>query len=226
MFCVGLIFEYGVEVWNFQENSAPSNVVWKLANSSKLAKGDLEKLFARVKQMNGIDDDKYWSKRPPWKQSNYLRGVRSDKALQKLKSSLHVASRNEWQSDYDTPGETSHYYSIVKRELYGGKYPNPLKSFMSSVSRHTFSKLFQLRTGHGVLGKYFRTRGIDERDHNCECGQLETVEHVLKECPLHPAERDLLRKVSPELDPKILLDTKKGLGAVVKFLDSLPQLLC
>ena len=130
------------------------------------------------------------------------------------------------QSDYDTPGETSHYYSIVKRELYGGKYPNPLKSFMSSVSRHTFSKLFQLRTGHGVLGKYFRTRGIDERDHNCKCGQLETVEHVLKECPLHPAERDLLRKVSPELDPKILLDTKKGLGAVVKFLDSLPQLLC
>ena len=112
------------------------------------------------------------------------------------------------------------------KELYGGKYPNPLKSFMSSVSRHSFSKLFQRRTGHGVLGKYFRTKSIDERNHNCECGQLETVEHVLKECPLHPAERDLLRKVSPELDPKIFLDTKKGLGAVVKFLDSLPQLLC
>ena len=30
----------------------------------------------------------------------------------------------------------------------------------------------------------------------------------------------------PELDLKILLDTKKGLDAVVKFLDSLPQLLC
>jgi hypothetical protein len=29
-----------------------------------------------------------------------------------------------------------------------------------------------------------------------------------------------LRKVSPELD------TKKGLGAVVKFLDPLPQLFC
>ena len=80
--------------------------------------------------------------------------------------------------------------------------------------------------GGSNLYVIFRTRGIDERNHNCECGQLETVEHVLKECPLHPAERDLLRKVSPELDPKILLDTKKGLGAVVKFLDSLPQLLC
>ena len=107
--------------------------------------------------------------------SNYLRNMKSEKALQKLKSSLHVASRNEWQSDYDTPGKISHYYSIVKRELYEGRYPNPLKSFMSSVSRHTFSKLFQLCTGHCVLGKYFRTRGIDGRDHNCKCGQLETV---------------------------------------------------
>jgi hypothetical protein len=80
--------------------------------------------------------------------------------------------------------------------------------------------------GHGVLGKYFQMRCISERNHYCECGQLETVEHILKECPLHSAERDYLRKVSPELDPKILLDTKKGLGAVVKFLDSLPQLLC
>jgi hypothetical protein len=69
-------------------------------------------------------------------------------------------------------------------------------------------------------------RCINERNHYYECGQLETVEHVLKECPLHSAERDYLRKVSPVLDPKILLDTKKGLGAVVKFLDSLLQLLC
>ena len=29
-----------------------------------------------------------------------------------------------------------------------------------------------------------------------------------------------------EFDLKVLLDTKKGLDAVVKFLDSLPQLLC
>ena len=36
----------------------------------------------------------------------------------------------------------------------------------------------------------------------------------------------LLYTTPPELDLKILLDTKKGLDAVVKFLDSLPQLLC
>ena len=94
---------------------SPKNSVWKVANSSKLAKGDLEKLFARVKQMNGIDDDTYWSKHPPWKQQKYDRNTKSYKALQKLKSSLHVASRDEWQSDYDTPGEINHYSSIIKR---------------------------------------------------------------------------------------------------------------
>ena len=69
-------------------------------------------------------------------------------------------------------------------------------------------------------------RYISDQSHYGECDQLETVEHTLNECCLHFAERKLLRKVFPKLDPKILLDTKKGLGAVVKFLDSLPQLLC
>ena len=50
----------------------------KLANSSKLAKGDLEKLFDRVKQMNEVEDDKYWRNRSLWKQSNYLRSMKSD----------------------------------------------------------------------------------------------------------------------------------------------------
>ena len=59
----------------------PRNPGWKLPNSSKLAKGDLENLFARVKQINGVDDDKYWRKHPSWKQSNYLRNMKSDKAF-------------------------------------------------------------------------------------------------------------------------------------------------
>jgi hypothetical protein len=140
--------------------------------------------------------------------------------MQKLKSTLHLASRSEWQLDYETQGDLRQYYSTTQRELYGRKYPNSLKSFMSIVPRHTLSKLFQLRTDHGALEMYFQMRCINERNHYCKCGQLETVENVLKECLLHSAERDYLRKVSPELD------TKKGLGAVVKFLDSLPQLLC
>ena len=40
----------------------------------------------------------------------------------------------------------------------------------------------------------------------------------MSSCPLHLVEREVLREVSPELDLKILLDTKKGLNSVVKFL--------
>ena len=81
------------------------------------------------------------------------------------------------------------------------------------------------------FGEHFRIfyQGLDKKAKlkvDWTINLLETVEHILKECPLHPVEREVLRKVSPELDLKILLDTKKGLDAVVKLLDSLPQLLC
>ena len=71
----------------------------------------------------------------------------------------------------------------------------------------------------GAQGKNFPLRWTGEGNHYCECGQLETVEHVLNECLLDDSERDFLRKVSPELDPRII-DTKRGHGAVLKFLDS------
>jgi hypothetical protein len=41
--------------------------------------------------MEGIDDDKYWSKRIPWKQLKYSRDKKSHEAMQKLKSTFHVA---------------------------------------------------------------------------------------------------------------------------------------
>jgi len=62
---------------------------------------------------------------------------------------------------------------------------------------------------------------VGRLNHHCEYCQLETVGHVLKECPLHPAEQKLLKRVFPELDLRILLNTKKGLGVVVEFLDFL-----
>jgi hypothetical protein len=114
--------------------------------------------------------------------------------MQKLKKNLHLASRGEWQLDYETQGDLRQYYSTTQRELYGGKYPNPLKPFMSTVPRHTLSKLFQLRTGHGALEKYFQMRCINEQNHYHECGQLKTVDHILRYCALHPTERSYLKK--------------------------------
>lgn len=39
----------------------PRNSVWRLTNCSNSAGGDLERRFVRLKQMNVIDNDKYWS---------------------------------------------------------------------------------------------------------------------------------------------------------------------
>ena len=60
-----------------------------------------------------------------------------------------------------------------------------------SAQRQIFSKLFQIRTGHGDLGKYFQTRGTKEWNHNCECEQLETIENVLMKFSLHSEDWDL-----------------------------------
>lgn len=75
-----------------------------------------------------------------------------------------------------------------------------------------------------VQGNYIQMRCIKEQSHYRECSQLETVEHVIKKCFWRPKERDLLRKVSPELDPKFLFD--KYFETVVKFVPSFPQLFC
>lgn len=89
-----------------------------------------------------------------------------------------------------------------------------------------FNKLFQLCTCYGLLGRYFQTRCINERNHYYEIGQLETVEHILKEYHLQLAERDLSRKIFLEIDLEIILYAKKDLGVVAKSLDSSLQPLC
>lgn len=77
---------------------------------------------------------------------------------------------------------------------------------------------------HGVMGKRSKISYIKKQDNYSGCGQLETIEHVLKECPLYPTEQQYLRKVAPELDPRISLDTKKNLVTIIEFLDLLSEL--
>lgn len=164
-------------------DGSPRNPVWNLANRSKTAECDIERLFLRVKQMNGVEDDKYWVKCSSWKQLKCGYDKKSHKALQKLKATLHVASWGECQLDYKTSGEHHQCYTTTERERYGRNYLNPLGSFMGTVPCHSFSNMFQPCRGNGVLEKYFQMRFISERNHHCECGQLEITEHLTKDFP-------------------------------------------
>jgi hypothetical protein len=64
---------------------------------------DLEQLFTKTKQMEGIDDNIYWSKRPPWKRPRYNRTKKAYIITRKLKSAVWTVSK--WQKDYKKPGE-------------------------------------------------------------------------------------------------------------------------
>jgi hypothetical protein len=97
---------------------------------------------------------------------------------------------------------------------------------MAAASRHILNNLFHFRTGRGALGSYFKKRFIAGRSQYSKCVWLFPVGHILRDCALHHTERSCLRKVSTELDLQVLLDTKKDLGTVVKFWDSLSHLLC
>jgi len=65
--------------------------------------------------------------------------------------------------------------SVIQWKLCNGKYPDTLKHFMSTMPRHTFSKLFQPRTSRGVQGNYFQMRYISKRNHYYKYSQLEEV---------------------------------------------------
>lgn len=56
--------------------------------------------------------------------------------------------------------------------------------------------------------------------------RYQSILHIFNDCPLHPGDRQLLRKVFPELDSMIIIDTKKDLEVVLKFLGLLSQPLC
>lgn len=146
-----------------------------------------------------IKVEKYWCKHPQWKQPKYHCYKKCDERWQNLKDVLQVTSCDEWQSDYET-SDNSVNYSITQSELYEGRYPKSMKILMSTMPHHTFGKLFQLCTGHGGRGKCSQMNCVRERNGYCEYFQLETIERVLKEWPLNPAEQDMLKKVSLKLD--------------------------
>ena len=59
--------------------------------------------------------------------------------------------------------------------------------------------MLQLRTGYSKLNDYRHKLGQVETRY-CECGQIETVQHYLLECPLYDEARyTLLKRLREEL---------------------------
>lgn len=118
--------------------------------------------------------------------------------------------------------ETPHQ-NLSAVALRGPPSPIPWKLFKKSLSggRDSTCRLVQALTGHCFAGSYYRRfRPTDPT--GCPCGQanLQTREHIIRECPLHSHARHHLYKVSPNLDLPVILGSPAGLEAFAAFISA------
>ena len=85
---------------------------------------------------------------------------------------------------------------------------------MRKAKRSTLSRVTQMRTGHGRFGEYFRRFNVQNVEYYCDCSEgniLETVEHIIRDCPKNEDARKNLAEKFPAMELKDILGTKKGL---------------
>ena len=122
--------------------------------------------------------------------------IRQQKEQTKVKAMSVLTER--WHQN----PRTSHAYRTALREPPNGKHhptfqptpKNPQRETNSKVkfSRLTHSTLYRFITGHAFIREYtqrFYSRHTPDQV-ACPCGSpIQTVEHVLMDCPLHTAAR-------------------------------------
>ena len=132
---------------------------------------------------------------------------------------LKKHATEEWQEAYWHSKKDQWYHNITAET----KCSDILSKMITGVvmkkdTRRILSTITQFRTGHGNFGAWFQKFGIEKDSYNCECGELETVRHILVECPLLEEKRKGLRRISPEMDMSTLLNSLTGLQEIARFI--------
>jgi ribonuclease HI len=150
--------------------------------------------------------------------------------LSREKGFIHNKIQKEWEQEWRTSKKGGHLRRIDKdlpsirtRRMYG------------SLPRNRAYLLTQLRTGHSWLATHGKLHKFRE-DNKCECGAIETVAHVLIDCPkLKDLRQKLRRKIGTAFNNMSLMlgggsQGKKGrqddmqdssvLGAILDFAEA------
>ncbi len=91
--------------------------------------------------------------------------------------------RHRWQKRWDT--------SNTGRTLYDHKPLISEKTFLDEPSPSTYKIIMQLRTGYSCLNNHLHTiNPLHSR--LCNCGEPETVNHLLCECTLYEEDRAVM----------------------------------
>ena len=104
---------------------------------------------------------------------------------QDIKSAAKKSIISKWQQLWDI-SETGRFLYTFKPLVDG-------KLYLDLPSKDLFPIIHQLRTGYCKLNEYrFKLNQCESL--KCDCGEIETVQHFLLECPLYEEERDQLLK--------------------------------
>ena len=104
---------------------------------------------------------------------------------QDIKSAAKESIISKWQQRWDI-SETGRFLYTFKPLVDG-------KLYLDLPSKDLFPIIHQLRTGYCKLNEYrFKVNQCESLE--CDCGEIETVQHFLLEFPLYEEERDQLLK--------------------------------
>ena len=102
----------------------------------------------------------------------------------KMASKKYVISL--WQKRWDNSDKGRTYHSYFPKVDATRLFDNP--------TRTAFSQILQLQTGYSQLNDYRNKLGLSKTN-QCDCGQVETTEHYLIECPLQGLPRNRMAMV-------------------------------
>jgi len=90
----------------------------------------------------------------------------------------------KWQHRWDITTSGRHFYGY-KPQVMG-------KTFLDQPTPVAFKAICQLQTGYSCLNDY-RKKVNQHPSNRCDCGEPETVEHYLFDCPLYDVPRQQLQ---------------------------------
>ena len=157
--------------------------------------------------------------KPPWEACNDPETPNEElKLYQKDLKTISERCIRRWQLDYDVSLTGTRFRSIAPGSKCSVKLKQlMLAPIMINSPRFVLSRIVQYRSGHALVGAWFQKHNI-QANYNCQCGSLETINHIIKDCSLREPHREILRKASPTLDDGILLNTRKGLVAMANYI--------
>ena len=104
------------------------------------------------------------------------------------KRDIQKEIRMRWKEEWDKSPQGQHLRKI------DSAIPGPhVRKLYDHLPRHRTSLLTQLRIGHTWLRSYQKRIGKSDSD-KCECGAIETIIHVLVDCPRLREPRTQLRQ--------------------------------